>query len=132
MAQACDAGDLIPDRLQMREAEKGFGDEIPKRVWAAAQRTPPRSDQKKGSQEAKRYLTGNHFQTDESTEGVFSSRISANCITGARQRLLPRAFQFCEALAFFAGFLYNIDKAHLRRSGAAALPCAKAPDEWRK
>ena len=29
--------------------------------------------------------------------------------------VLPRAFQFCETLAFFAGFLYNIYKAHLRR-----------------
>ena len=57
MAQACDAGDLISNCLQPREEKKGFGDEIPKRVWAAAQRTSSRSDQKKGSQGAKRYLT---------------------------------------------------------------------------
>ena len=58
MAEACDAGDLSPNGFKPREAEKGFGSEIPKRVWAAAQRTPSRSDQKKGSQGAKQYLTG--------------------------------------------------------------------------
>ena len=63
MAEACDAGDLSLICLRPREVEKGFGNEIPKRVWAAAQRTPSRSDQKKGSQGAKQYLTGESCPT---------------------------------------------------------------------
>ena len=45
----------------MREAKKGFGDEIPKRVWAAAQRIPYGAAVKKSHQGAKRYLMVNQL-----------------------------------------------------------------------
>ena len=62
---------LLKRWVDRREAKKGFGDEIPKQVWAAAQRSLSQSDQKKSSQGAKRYLTEKFFQPGEKKQGMF-------------------------------------------------------------
>ena len=54
---------------------RGFGDEIPKQVWAAAQRSLIAKQFCKSSQEAKRYLTGSFAMQDSRRKTVCQAAI---------------------------------------------------------